>query len=641
MLADVPAHVGRMPGRPAAGGGLPSPGSGAREPLTLVGNRNIVVPFSKCAAEFSRARRRTANRNSIEFMRIPPRLLNVFLLVVATCLPTALGQQPGSVNIRQRVVTSPAGLPTVNVTVDRNRVPVNDEVTFTLSPASVVSNQKYTITLQFGDGTQIQTHATQVIHPYRAPGNYRYSISVTSSDKGSPTSSRIPPVTLSATPTAVSINQSVVFSAQLSENYQNIRYRFVFADGSQTNWQDSPQTKHEYAAPKTYLAYVDIGKPVGGSVRRIGGSARKAIDVTQAVTPPKVSVNLTAKPVKVEERQIVSFTARVTSNTTNVRYRFVFGDKTPATEWQVNAQTRHRYLAAGNYSARVDVRVVNNRSAVQSVSSSTPLLIEVRATAQPVVSLGANPTSVVETLPVFFRAKIDSPNSNIRYRFNFGDGSRPTAWTGKAIETHAYSRAGNYAPYVEIGRATTGPINAIASSSRQVTVTGFLPPGNVTATPSPSSSSSMSSPIQSPSGTVPPSPSLDKSSPSPGIATPTPDRSSPSAGPNMSNTGGTTASTGGPSPGQTPDGLPSPSNNWWIYLLIALALFAGYHTWKWLTAPRPTFHPRLDPGVSQVGAEKPLSIDFQLQLNPDIAAGEYGLETNESSFIRSERKSDD
>jgi hypothetical protein len=572
-------------------------------------------------------------------MRISPRLLNVFLLVVAACLPTALGQQPGSVNIRQRVVTSPAGLPTVNVTVDRNRVPVNDEVTFTLSPAGVVSNQKYTITLQFGDGTQTQTHATQVIHPYRAPGNYRYSISVTSSDKGSPTSSRIPRVTLSAAPTAVSINQSVVFSAQLSENYQNIKYRFVFADGSQTNWQDSPQTKHEYAAPKTYLAYVDIGEPIGGSVRRIGGSVRKAIEVTQAVTPPKVSVNLTAKPVRVEERQVVSFTARVASNTTNVRYRFVFGDKTPTTDWQVNAQTRHRYLAAGNYSARVDVRVVNNRSAVQSVSS-TPLLIEVKSTAQPVVSLTANPTSVVENLPVFFRAKMDSANSSIRYRFNFGDGSRPTAWTGKAIETHAYARAGNYAPYVEIGRTTDMPIKVIASSTRQVTVTTFLPPDGVTPTPSPVPSQPVSGPIQSPFGTVPPSPSPDKSSPS-GIATGTPDRSSPSAGPNISNTGSTTASTGGPSPGQTPDGLPSPSNNWWIYLLIALALFAGYHTWKWLTAPRPTFHPRLDPGVSQVGAEKPLSIDFQLQLNPDIAAGEYGLETNESSFIRSERKSDD
>lgn len=541
-------------------------------------------------------------------MRIPPRLLIVSLLV-ALFLPTASGQQPDAVNIRQRVVTSSTDLPTVNVTVDRKRVPVNDKVTFTLSPASVIANQKYTVTLQFGDGTQTQTRATQVIHCYHAPGNYRYSISVTSSDKARATSSQIPRVSLSATPTAVSTNQTVVFSAQLSENYPNIKYRFVFADGSQTNWQDSQQTKHEYAVPKKYLAYVDIGEVTGGSVRRLGGSVRKAIEVTQAVTSPKVSVNLTAQPVRVEERQVVSFTARVGANNPDVRYRFVFGDKTPATEWQVSPQTKHRYAAAGNYSAQVNVRVMNNQSGVQSVSSS-PLLIEVKATTKPVVSLTANPTSVVENLPVFFRAEIDSPNQNIRYRFDFGDGSGPTAWTGNAVETHAYSRAGNYAPCVEIGRTTNGLINAIASSARRVTVTGFLPPGNATATPSAS----------------------------PGTVTVTADRSSPSAGPNISNTGGATSSSDGSSPGQTSDGS---SNNWWIYLLIALALLAGYQAWKWLTAPRPTFHPRLDPGVSGVGVEKPLSVDFQLQLNPDIAAGTYGFETSESSLIRSERKSDD
>ena len=57
--------------------------------------------------------------------------------------------------------------------------------------------------------------------------------------------------------------------------------------------------------------------------------------------------------------------------------------------------------------------------------------------------------------------------------------------------------------------------------------------------------------------------------------------------------------------------------------------------------PRPTFHPRLDPGVSEVGADKPLAVDLQVELNPDIASGEYGLETNEPSIIKSERKSND
>src|SRR5258708_8157253 len=104
-------------------------------------------------------------------MRIPLRLLFVSLLV-ALCLPTVSGQQPGAVNIQQRVVNSTASLPTLNVTVDRNRVPANDEVTFTLSPAGVVSNQKYTITLQSAHGTPTHTHPTQVIHPSLPPPTY-------------------------------------------------------------------------------------------------------------------------------------------------------------------------------------------------------------------------------------------------------------------------------------------------------------------------------------------------------------------------------------------------------------------------------------------------------------------------------------
>jgi hypothetical protein len=36
-----------------------------------------------------------------------------------------------------------------------------------------------------------------------------------------------------------------------------------------------------------------------------------------------------------------------------------------------------------------------------------------------------------------------------------------------------------------------------------------------------------------------------------------------------------------------------------------------------------------------------LAIDFQIQLNPDIAAGDFGLETPTGTFIKSERKVDD
>ena len=546
----------------------------------------------------------------------------VSLLAVATCFNAVLAQQPQSVSIRQREVTSAAGLPRVDVTVDRNRIPVNDVVTFTLSPASVITNQNYTITLQFGDGKQVQTHATQVTHPYRVPGNYKYSISIAAANQKQP--AQIPKVTLSATPAAVSIDQPVVFTAQLSDKYPNIAYRFVFADGSQTNWQNVPQTRHQYASAKTYLAYVDIGEAAGQSFKRIGGSERKAIKVSQPIPPPKPTVCLNAKPVKVEPRQLVSFIAEVVSNDPNIGYRFSFGDQTPVTDWQVNSAARHRYLAPGNYQARVEVRVGNNRSGVQTVRSR-PLSIEVKtAAAQPGVRLSATPASVGENVPVFFRATLNSRDQDIRYRFDFGDGSGPTGWTAKAFETHAYARAGKYSPYVEIGRDTIGTISAIASSGKQVTVTAFLPPGGVTPTPTPTAT---------PTATTTP----NLSSPSTVMPTPVFGRSSPSSGTTNSNAGGPATLRADPTPDQKTE---PPTIPWWL-LLILPALYAGYRGWKWLAPPRPTFHPRLDKGVSAVGVDNPLSIDFQIQLNPDISAGEYGIKSDEASFIRSERKSND
>ncbi|MEK6334991.1 MAG: PKD domain-containing protein [Acidobacteriota bacterium] len=461
-------------------------------------------------------------------MQVPPRLLIVSLLA-GLCFSTSIGQQPGLVNIRQRVIAQAPGPPVVNVTVDRSRVPVNYEVTFTLSPASVVGNPKYIVTLQFGDGAQTRARTTQLTHPYGAPGTYTYSVSVTSDPATDPISPRVPQVTLSAVPGVVKTSQPVTFSAQLSENYPNLKYRFVFADGLQTAWQDSSQTTHEYVSPKTYLAYVDIGEATGGSVKRIGGSVRKAVEVSSPSSSQNPTVSLSARPTSIPRRQWVSFAATVVSDDKNVSYRFVFGDGTAPTAWQASSQANHRYLTAGNYSARVEVRA-NNRTGGQSVSSS-PLMIEVTNTA---------PTSVTQT-------------------------TTPTPR-----------------------------------------------PAPATSTPTPSQSSSAS-----PSSST-----------------------SPSAGSNTSTNASSPSSVAGSSPkvpGDSGDG----ANKWWIPLLILLAAVVAYRIWKALATPRPTFHPRLDPGVSTVGTERPLSIDFQLELNPDIAAGKYGIESNEAGFIRSERKSND
>jgi hypothetical protein len=579
-------------------------------------------------------------------MRIKARLLTLALLAVISNLPIAPAQQPGSVNVRPRVTTPTPGLPTVNVNVDRQRVPLGELVTYTLSPAHVVLNPQYIVTLDFGDGGQTQERLTTIVHLYKAPGTYRYKVSV--SNAKDPVKPKVPEVTLFAKPTSAQTSQKIDFWAVISDKYPNIKYRFAFADGWVTGWQDAPQTTHDYVAPKTYLVYVDIGAAgQGRGIERIGRSVPLQIQISSSgPQPQQLSVNLSAKPATIEEREWVTFRASVPGNASNVRYRFVFGDKSAATDWQISPQAKHRYLTGGTYSARVDVRAIS-LAGVQSASSN-PERIEVEATARPDVSLLASPGSVLENMPILLRARLSSPNSNIRYRFNFGDGSRPTKWTGQSVQPHVYTRQGKYAPFVEIARSNARPISPIASSSAQVTVDRLFGPVGPTRTPTPTPTPTQTptptptptprpTPTLTPTSTSTPTPSLSPVTPSPtvGGSSPSPTASSPPV------TGVTSPSPGGLTPTPSPDGPPGPPDNWWIYLLIALALFAGYQTYRWLTTPRPTFHPRLDPGVSEVGTDKPLAIDLQVELNPDIATGEYGLERNGPSIIKGERKSND
>jgi hypothetical protein len=237
----------------------------------------------------------------------------------------------------------------------------------------VVLNSHYVVTLFFGDGTSQRIRQTEIVYLYRAPGIYTYSILVKAAE---PPAQDVPRVTLSANPTPVVTESPVTFTAQLSHGYPNIRYRFVFGDGNQTQWMDAPQTTHAYKPAGRYLAYVDIAAMNGGGVKPLGGSVRQPIEV---ISPPlrPIAVTLSADPRSVEVNQPATFLARVDPSEPNIRYRFDFGDRSGSTVWQVSPQTTHLYSVRGTFPARVDVQVVNSRSGPQTTSSS-PLSIEVK-----------------------------------------------------------------------------------------------------------------------------------------------------------------------------------------------------------------------------------------------------------------------
>ena len=76
-------------------------------------------------------------------------------------------------------------------------------------------------------------------------------------------------------------------------------------------------------------------------------------------------------------------------------------------------------------------------------------------------------------------------------------------------------------------------------------------------------------------------------------------------------------------------------------LVAGLILFGGYQGWKYLFAPGVTLDPHIDPGVAGLGTEGgPLSINFQMELDPDVTDGKFSVDTIEGNLIKSERKSD-
>jgi PKD repeat protein len=556
-------------------------------------------------------------------------------------------QSPQTVNVRPRVATPQPGIPAVKATADRRRVPLGDLVTFTLSPASVIFDSHFTVTIFFGDGQQQRIRKPQIDHFYTTAGTFTYSILVKPSEQS--VSPQLPTVKLSVTPTSVKPDSLVNFKAELSHDYPNIRYRFVFADRSQTDWQASPLTTHSYRSPGTYSAYVDIGLGNGGSFKQVGGSARRAIEVS---TPRSrlLAVQLTADRANVQAKDAVTFRAQVDPSEPNLRYRFNFGDRSRSTEWQTSAQTKHVYASSGSYPASVDVRVMNSRSGQQNASSK-PLSIKVepeQSASSTSIDLFVAPRSVVAGFPVYLRATADSANSQTRYRFNFGDGSPPSAWKETREELHIYSMAGNYPAFVEISRSSNEP-NAVAASPRkQIKVTPLItgPTGSPTPTPQPSptaTASQSNSPGSSPTpnGSATPLGSPNGSPTVPATTTPTPDGGSTpfAGGTNSPSTGATPAPSATASPALPADsGL---SDNWWKYVLVAaLILFGCYQGWKYFFAPTPTLEPHVDPGVAALGTEGgPLAINFQMELDPDVTDGQFTVDTTEGSLIKSERKS--
>jgi PKD repeat protein len=541
-------------------------------------------------------------------------LLATFVLCISHFLVATTAQESNDVVIRSSRKSE------VVVSVRKGRVRVGELVTFTLTPASIVTNPAMEVTVDFGDGTRIKTRQTVVTHRYRSLGHYDVYATVKSAagpDIAKP-QRPIPSVSLSASPTALTAGGAVNFSAQLSQSYPGIKYRFVFGDGSQTDWQNESSTRYAYRTPGTFSAYVDLGLGQGGAIRQVGGSIRRAIVVspsninfnnTNTNNNPKDprpndddrlprSVQLSANPVPVQVTKPVTFMARVPSSSSKLRYRFVFGDGSSA-GWQTSAETTHAYKSAGRYAASVSIGVASQRS-IRPLAQDGQSIAVIK-TAPVAVDFNVAPLPVQEGKPVSFTAKSSSTEADVRYRFIFGDQTSSGTWQTSPQASYSYLKAGEYSAYVELGRSTGAGVEPVGrSSSKTISVS---------------------------SGAV-------------ALASPTPVTGGPTASP------GSSPSPGGPAIGsvsENPDakngdgGLPK---NWWIYLLIALLLiFIAYQTYRAFFVPKVMMYPNVDPGTSDLDAgAKGLEINTQVLMRPDVSNAHYLVHSPEGDLVRSVRR---
>lgn len=604
-------------------------------------------------------------------MRIAARLLLILPLALGLYLPASLltsAQQPGTVNVRPRVTTPQPGIPEVRANVDRNRVPLGQEVTFTLSPARIVSDPRYRVTLYFGDGKRQVMRQAKISHLYPQTGTYTYSILVEAEKQPTPTPTptSVPTVKLTVNPTAVEVNRPVNFSAQLSRRYPNIKYRFVFADGSDSGWQDSSNATHSYRSPNTYKAYVDIGVYSNGSTKQVGGSEREAIKVTESRSA-NATVKLSANPSSVDTGKPVTFNARLNPQSANARYRFDFGDRSPATNWQTSSQTTHRYKSAGKYSARVEARQATPNT--QTISDSTTIQVSNAADAKPTVDLKVVPGSVLVGLPVFFEAVPSAANANARYRFDFGDGSATTAWSSSRYQTHSYKAAGSYSAFVEM--AASGNEPSVASGKKRVRVDAI--PTNNTNDNQNNQNGNRNNNQNGNANTNSTRPNNNGNVNAPGNTNTNGNRnanananansfgsvngnvnSNVNANGNLNQNANVNGNRNGNSNGSgnlnangnlnqnstpvvPPTGQTEPSN-WWKYaILLVILLLGGYQAYSYFFAPRPTFVPHVDVGDATVDADNPLAINMQMDVDPNVANGEFKIDSEGNSLIKSQR----
>ena len=286
--------------------------------------------------------------------------------------PTGTRIQDGGARGARAAAAAQQLKPTVSLTVSQSDLYVNEVVTVTVNPTDFVARSPYVYTVDFDNGEKVRVpnQAPQVQRPYKKAGQYTISLTV-SVPFGAEVFVPMPVVqnsvgvnvrttAFSATPAVAAVGEPITFVTPPRPGDSRIRYRFTFADNTDSGWIPEAQTTHKYDSPGAYTTSMEVGIFDDGE----NVSWDKAAPV-----PLRIAEVVLDAPASLTSDQAGTFNVQFPANDPALRYRVNFADDSPS-EWSIEPIFTHTYATAGSYQPFGEIGRVTDTGVIQVAASA-------------------------------------------------------------------------------------------------------------------------------------------------------------------------------------------------------------------------------------------------------------------------------
>jgi PKD repeat protein len=285
----------------------------------------------------------------------------------------------------------------------------------------------------------------------------------------------LPALTLTADLDSPFEGQIVHFTATWSQPVSRANYRFEWGDRQYSD-SDQSNADHSYAARGRYTVYV-MAKAIVNNRAVLIRSNDLSISVSQA--PPREDLpvpTLSANPPRSRAGEAITFTAALDPRVGPAQYHFYFDDGTD--EGSERNQIAHIYEHPGVY--RPYVRAVLGHGDDTVTSKAIELTIEPREVS-PILTVTLLTEQPIAGQYVTVAVRLDPPYRDVRYEFDWGDGSPLENEGANGRATHTYAVATLYTLRVTAWTkgTDTGPV--IGSITIPVQQAAWSPPPGPTA----------------------------------------------------------------------------------------------------------------------------------------------------------------